>query len=497
VSDAVLAVLLAGAEIGSLRQDAQGRAAFRYRDEWRASRSAFPLSLALPLAARDHPPAVVEPFLWGLLPDNERTLDRWARRFQVSARNAFGLLSHVGEDCAGAVQFVRPERLDALTSAPAEIQWLDEVGVAERLRALRTDPAAWRGPDDLGQFSLAGAQPKTALLYEDGRWGVPSGRVPTTHILKPPAAEFDGHAENEHLCLRLARDLGLPAASSAVRRFGGEVAIVVERYDRARTASLVAAVAAEASTSAAEAALHAASAEDDQRAAVRAARAAANTAAAAARAEALSALAEVQPILRLHQEDACQALGVMPTAKYQSDGGPSPETIIELLRTHSSRPDEDVRTFVDALALNWLIAGTDAHAKNYSLLHGTGGRVRLAPLYDVASALPYAGMDPKRLRLAMKIGGAYRLRDIGPRQWRAFAQANRLDADVLLARLIAMADAVAERAPAVGAAAAAAGLDHPILATWAAALVERAKRFRLVLDRGGHAADPDTEGDAG
>src|SRR5207247_751940 len=133
---------------------------------------------------------------------------------------------------------VLPERVDALRgSGPLEVAWLEERDVAARLRALREDQGAWRSPRDTGQFSLAGAQPKTALLFRGGRFGVPSGRTPTTHILKPPLRDFPGHVENEHLCLTLARGLGLPTARSEVRRFGDEVAIVVTRYDRAETSA--------------------------------------------------------------------------------------------------------------------------------------------------------------------------------------------------------------------------------------------------------------------
>src|ERR1700751_1929901 len=175
----------------------------------------------------------IEPFLWGLLPDNEIVLGQWARKFHDSSRHVFGLIANVGEDCAGAVQFVRPERLDAVRSgAEPEVQWFDETGVAERLRALRQDQSAWRIARDTGQFSLAGAQPKTALLLQNGRWGIPSGRIPTTHILKPPTGHFDGHAENEHVCLKLARALGLPVADTKVMRFEDEIAIVIDRYDR-------------------------------------------------------------------------------------------------------------------------------------------------------------------------------------------------------------------------------------------------------------------------
>jgi serine/threonine-protein kinase HipA len=156
----------------------------------------------MPLTRSEHGHERIEPFLWGLLPDNEAVLGKWAQRFHVSARDAFGLLSGVGEDCAGAVQFIRPERLREITnSREGKVEWLTEREVAERLRHLREDHSAWRSPSDTGQFSLAGAQPKTALLFDGERWGVPSGRTPTTHILKPPTGEWDGHAENEHMCL--------------------------------------------------------------------------------------------------------------------------------------------------------------------------------------------------------------------------------------------------------------------------------------------------------
>lgn len=169
-----LVVLLGDATIGHLRRSAAGRIAFTYDDAWRGAPAAYPLSLSMPLAVQHHAAGVIEPFLWGLLPDSEPILQRWSERFHVSARNAFALLEHVGEDCAGAVRVVSPERVAELThEGDGDVAWLDEDGVAERLRLLRDDVAAWRRTGDHGQFSLAGAQPKTALLHRDGRWGVP------------------------------------------------------------------------------------------------------------------------------------------------------------------------------------------------------------------------------------------------------------------------------------------------------------------------------------
>lgn len=419
-----LVVLLDGKEIGRVHSGTQGRLTFVYDDKWREARDAYPLSLSMPLAAKEHGRSVVEAFLWGLLPDNERVLDRWAAKFQVSARNVFALISHVGEDCAGAVQFVTPERLEAIRSGTEDkVEWLDESGIAKRLRTLRSDHAAWRLPSDTGQFSLAGAQPKTALLFQNDRWGIPSGRLPTTHILKPPTGHFDGHAENEHICLALARDLGLPAAQSKVMRFEDEIAIVIERYDRLRKGN---------------------------------------------------------EILRVHQEDICQALGIMPTRKYQNEGGPEPLNIIELLRTYSTDRQADLKTFVGALGFNWLIAGTDAHAKNFSLLL-SDSKVRLAPLYDVASILPYDEFDMRKIKLAMKIGGEYKLDQIGLRQWQKFAREARVNADELIASLASMAKQLPDEVNAARVRARGDGLNEAVIERLAAQLVERASECQRMF----------------
>lgn len=420
-----LVALLAGHEIGRVRRDASNRLTFVYNDAWRQSRRGYPMSLSMPLAAAEHRHAVISAFLWGLLPDNDRVIEGWARKFQVSATNVFGLIAQVGEDCAGAVQFVAEERVAAIRSGEQnKIEWLTERDIAERLRLLREDHAAWRLPRDTGQFSLAGAQPKTALLLEKGRWGIPSGCVPTTHILKPPTGHFDGHAENEHVCLALAQALGLPAAQSTVMRFGDEVAVVIERYDRQRRGN---------------------------------------------------------DIFRIHQEDTCQALGLPPSRKYQSDKGPTPADIVALLRANSTDPDADVRSFVRTLGFNWLIAGTDAHSKNYSLLIGEGPRIRLAPLYDLASILPYDGFDLRKPKLAMKIGGEYRLHDVGSRQWSKLARELRVDEAWLFDDLRDMADRLPDAVNDARERARKEGLDHSIIDRLTERLTERAHGCAALL----------------
>lgn len=421
-----LVIVADGRIMGEIRKDKRSRLALIYDAGWRRMPNAYPLSLSMPLVVDEHEHSVITPWLWGLLPDNETILDRWGQRFQVSPRNPFALLANVGEDCAGAIQLVEPARADALARQSAgEVEWLDDKGVAQRLRQLRQDHAAWRIARDTGQFSLAGAQPKTALHFADDRWGVPSGSVPTTHILKPPSEKFDGHAENEHVCLALARALGLPTPTSHVRRFDGETTIVVERYDRLRNGNA---------------------------------------------------------IRRLHQEDMCQALGYPPTQKYENLGGPGAKPIVELLRTYSNQPAEDVWTFVRALAFNWLIGGTDAHAKNYSVLIGADDRVRLAPLYDVASALAYPeDLDFKKLKLAMRIADKYLLDDIVLRHWTRLASSVQLDGEQLRRQCFDLASRLPDTLTGVVKAARAEGLRHGVLRRLADALNARAKRCRQIL----------------
>lgn len=380
-----LAVLLEGAIAGTVTRLRGGRLRFDYDDDYRTRQEATPLSVSMPTSLRTHRDEAIDPWLWGLLPDNLRVLERWSRQFHAAPKPYSLLSTPIGRDCAGAVRFAPAEEALQATDVSGSVIWLDETGVAQRLRELREDSTAWLGREFTGQFSLAGAQAKTALLYDDGRWGVPSGSAATSHILKPAVAGLDDHDLNEHLCLDAARRAGLVVARTRIETFAGESAIVVDRYDRRHVNGR---------------------------------------------------------LLRIHQEDLCQALGIHPDRKYQRDGGPSPGDIASLLRAMVSprQAEPEVWRFFDALAWNWLIAGTDAHAKNYSLLL-SGRDVRLAPLYDIASALPY-GAHERKLRFAMKIGGDYRVYPERNR-WDKAAQELDLNVEDALGRVVGLA----ERAP--------------------------------------------------
>ena len=380
-----LVALINGEIVGRVYHMGNGRLAFHYDESWQTKPGAHPLSLSMPLVAAAHGDKAIRAYLWGLLPDNPGVLEWWARRYGVSMYSVVDLLAHVGADCAGAVQFAVPERVEdflgttSLKKDPSSIQWLDEKSLEERLRDLRQNPAAGRAAYDTGQFSLAGAQPKTALYQSDsGQWGVPMGRLPTNRILKPPTLGLDDLAYNEHFCLLLARQLGFAAAVSSVQHFGDEIAIVLERYDREPIGDM---------------------------------------------------------LIRVHQEDICQAVGVMPTRKYEVDGGPGVIDIAELLAQHSTAPDVDAERFIDAVALNWLIGATDGHAKNFSILHASGPQLRLAPLYDLITILPYPQLNPDRSKLAMAIGNERAISEIRGLHWRRLAQQIGIEGDSVVTRV--------------------------------------------------------------
>lgn len=421
-----LVVLLDDAIAGTLTRLPSGRLRFDYDDDYRSRPSPTPLSVSISPLVRSHPDGAIAPWLWGLLPDNQAVLDRWAREFHVSATSPFSMLATpIGHDCPGAVRFATPDAVGDVTDRTGQVTWLTEDQVAQRLRDLREDSTAWLGRDFTGQFSLAGAQAKTALLHHDGRWGVPSGAVATSHILKPAVAGLDDHDLNEHLCLAAARRAGLVAARTRVAEFGGESAIVVDRYDRRPLDAQLA---------------------------------------------------------RIHQEDICQALSIPPARKYQNEGGPGPQDVARLFRTAMPPrvADDAIWRFFDALAWNWLIAGTDAHAKNYSLLLA-GGDVRLAPLYDVASALPY-GTDERKLRFAMKIGGDYRVY-ARRNPWGKAADDLGVDPERALARVRQLAarapDAFADAASAPEVA----SLQRPLPDRLADLIADRVDGCVAILDR--------------
>ena len=384
-----LSVLIGGRHAAEVSRSAD-QPGLIYSDNYIASKG-VPLSVAMPKTGGRFPLPRVSAWMDGLLSDNPTVVEQQRRLFGAQGKSSFDLLaSPMGMDCAGAVQFCQPAQAAAATGRGGGVKWLSDQDLALIVSSLALANSTWQGGRTSGQFSLAGAQAKTALQLHNGRWGLPWGNEPTTHIIKPAIAQLKDQALNEHICMEAAGRIGLRAASTRVTEIGGVQCVVVTRYDRIMQA------------------------DGTHR--------------------------------RVHQEDMCQALGIPPTKKYQSDGGPTPKDIGTLIRQHCTNPDRDVEAFRDALIFNWVIAGTDAHAKNYGFIL-EGNAVALAPLYDIASWLPYEADKASlpKAKLAMKMGRDYTLRKSDRKSaWVKTGETLGLDGDETVFR----AEEIASQVPA-------------------------------------------------
>ena len=355
-----LCVYLDGGFIGTMHQAPGGNITFTYDDDYRRAPDATPLSLAMPLVRAQHKNRAVRPFLQGLLPDSIGRLEELAREYRVSAENPFALLTHIGRDAAGAVQLLPPdEESPDAARRQGEVTELSDDEFADVIADVIANRETWGRHNPSARWSLPGAQPKIALFRtEHGRWAVPTDSTPTTHILKPAVPPYSDHHLNEFMTMSAARHLGLDVADDFIFTTNrGDAVFVSTRYDRERRGTRWA---------------------------------------------------------RLHQEDLCQAMSVPPRNTYQEDGGPSVNRIAQLFAGLPSREDRARNTegFFDSLAFNVAALGTDAHAKNYSLLL-RGERATLAPLYDLGSHAAYPSPSGASLTSAMSIDGEYRMSGIG------------------------------------------------------------------------------------
>ena len=344
-----LLVLMHGVATARLRRDSTGRLSLVYDRQYSSHPDAVPLSLAVPFQDGPHGHERVLCWLTSLLPDRSDVLRRWGSVY--GATDAFGLLAtRIGHDCAGAVQFCRPDRLSELTGRASGTVPLTRDQVAAEVAAMAQDPVRWAADDVEPYFSLGGYQNKLALHLLSSGWARPYGRVPTTHILKPSHAGAEAVAIVEHLCSAAARRLGLDAAGTALEIHADHPVVVVERYDRREGP---------------------------------------------------------QGWERVHQEDLCQALGIAGHLRREPDGGPGMGAIASLLRIHSTDPDTDVRKFAEALLWALVTINRDAHARNYSVMLEAGGIVRLAPLYDLNSSLAYFSSGFGEREMAMRYGSRF------------------------------------------------------------------------------------------
>jgi len=391
----VLNVYVGASKVGQYSRTSGGATSFLYDPKWLSSDRAFPISLSMPLSDRLWSGEIVSGYFDGLLPDDPTVREKIAAHEHADSAGIFDLLAVIGRDCVGALRFV-PEGLGPGDPTEMKYRLVNDDEIATRIASLAANPLGIYADDDF-RISIAGAQEKTAFLQINSQWQLPLGSTPTSHIFKPamkegPAgADFSDTPWNEWLCLTLCRALGLEAANAEVLIFNGEPVIVVERFDRTWQDGV---------------------------------------------------------LYRLPQEDICQALGIPPMRKYQSDGGAG---IIEVLAflNGAIAPYEDRLTFMKAQIVFWLLAAIDGHAKNFSIFLTPGG-YRLTPLYDVMSAAPYPEFPVQKIKLAMAIGnkGYYRLNQIQLRHFYQTGQKAGLraqDMDSIFSNLAAQMDnAIAE-----------------------------------------------------
>jgi len=353
-----------------------GRLSFRYAHSWLSLPNAVALSASLPLQAEPFDDRKARPFFAGLLPEGQmRRLI--AQQFQVSGQNDFALLERIGGECAGAVTFLEPGQVLPVPAHGCDIQWLSDEEVAAVLDELPRRPML-AGKDGL-RLSLAGAQDKLPVVFDGARIGLPRNGTPSSHILKPAIQAVEDSVVNEGFCMALAESMRLEPAKTQLHAAVNRPFLLIERYDRV--------------------------------------------------------VADQGHRQRLHQEDFCQALGVVPETKYQNEGGPDLAQCFDLLRRVARPSAPQILRLLDYVIFNALIGNHDAHAKNFSLLY-SGKTPVLAPLYDTLSTAVYPALTP---RMAMKIGSKYKFSEVHARHWDRFAESVGLARAQARRRILALA----------------------------------------------------------
>lgn len=355
----VLTVLMNGRVVGKLEKMYSGGLIFYYDPTWLQSPDARPISLSLPLVPQPFVGDLVYNFFDNLLPDNPIIKARIQAKFKAATSKPFDLLASIGRDCVGAIQLLAGEIIHPILPEKMSLRPVTEKEISAVLRNIQTNPLGMSRSNDEFRISIAGAQEKTAFLFWDGKWNRPFDTTPTSHIFKLPIGfipvqqmDLSDSCENEWLCTKIAETFGLPVASCEIQYFDKIKALVVERFDRKLSK-------------------------------------------------------DGSWLMRLPQEDICQALGISPNLKYEADGGPGIADVMYCL-LGSSNPIQDRNTFFKSQILFWLLAAIDGHAKNFSLHIESGGRYCLAPLYDIMSAHPLIAkkqLQEKKIKMAMALKG--------------------------------------------------------------------------------------------
>jgi serine/threonine-protein kinase HipA len=363
--------------VGTLRQDEYGAIFFEYKSDWLSDPLAIPLSQSLPLREGEFKKKECIGFFGGILPE-ELNREIIAKNLGLSTRNDFILLEHLGGECAGLVSF-EIEQDSAAPTKPNKPSYklLDEDELYKVLKSLPIKPLL-AGSEGV-RISLAGAQDKVVLHYQKGQFSIPCYGAPSTHILKPESSRFAGTVANEAYCMRLADSMGLRVAKVETLIVKDINLLNVMRYDRI--------------------------------------------------------LEQKGLITRLHQEDFCQALGIISEKKYQKEGGPSLVDCFNLVRKATTEPALDLKRLLDAVIFNVIIGNNDAHGKNFSIVY-SNGKVKLAPLYDLLCTAFYPEVS---VNMAMKIGKAKTFDELFPSDFHAFAIEAGLAPKLVVRRVVELA----------------------------------------------------------
>lgn len=377
--------------VGRLIQDTGGQMVFDYAESWLENPGACPLSQSLPLRKKRFMRKECRGFFAGILPEESKR-EIIARNLGISARNDYAMLERIGGECAGAVTF-----LPGGEALPEQNYSYRKLSTEELIAILKELPKRPLLAGERGvRLSLAGAQDKIAVRIDGDDVSLPLGGAPSTHILKPAIDRFEGVVFNEALSMKLAASIGLPVAPVETRTAEDMTFLLVERYDRVHR----------------------------------------------------QAPGEEPVVERVHQEDFCQAQGIVPETKYQKEGGPSLKDCFNLLRAVSSAPVIDLARLLDGVIFNYLVGNNDAHGKNFSLVYPGAGKgdlqIRLAPLYDIVSTIYYPELSPE---MAMRIGGEYSSGRVAPRNFEKLAEEAGLAKPLVRRRVEELADAILTTLP--------------------------------------------------
>ena len=368
----------------------KGRMSFEYAPEWLEVEGSRAISLSLPMQRAEIVDDAVHAYFDNLLPDSAAIREQIKDRLGADSAKPFDLLASVGKDCVGALTFTDEPATGDMPSL--SLTPLSEKEVAQMIRDTRLEKILGMHSDSDFRISLAGAQEKTALTQWNGKWCRPHGSTPTTHIFKPPilhheslGIDLPSSVDNEWFCQRFMKNLGMNVAVCNIEQFEDQKVLVVERFDRK---------------------------------------------------------IEEDAIIRLPQEDICQALGKVSGSKYEEKGGSSSQQVMDLL-SGSSNAYEDRLEFLRVQIVFWLLAAIDGHGKNFSIALNQNG-YRLTPFYDVLSAYPYFGqgnIQPKKIKMAMKVHSKnthYKWSEILPRHWPEHGKKQGIDEELTLTIMTAL-----------------------------------------------------------